>query len=73
MEISVETAYTSPPAAVISSATSFNAASLRAVITTVAPSAANSFAVAAPTPELPPVITAIFPFKRFIESSSLFF
>ena len=65
-EISVETAKTSPPAALISSATFSSAASLLAVITTVAPSFANIFAVASPTPELPPVIIATLPFKRSI-------
>ena len=63
-DISVETAKTSPPAALISSATFSSAVSLLAVITTVAPSFANNFAVAAPTPELPPVITATLPSKR---------
>ena len=66
LEISVATARTLPPFSSISLATSCRAASRRAVITTVAPSAANSLAVAAPTPELPPVITATLSFKRSI-------
>ena len=73
LEISVDNASTSPPACLISSAISSNAAALLAVITTDAPSAANNFAVAAPTPELPPVMTATFPVKRPIFCSSFIF
>ena len=70
-DISLTTGRTSPPASRIFAATSSSCASRRAVMTTFAPSAANFCAVAAPTPELPPVIMATFPSKRFIERSSL--
>ena len=49
----------------IFSATSSRADCLLALITTEAPSFANRSAVAAPTPELPPVMTATLPCKCF--------
>ena len=64
LPISVGTANTVPPLALISFSTSANACALLALITTLAPSAANNFAAAAPTPELPPVITTTFPFLK---------
>ena len=65
-EMSVKTVSTLPPSALILDATSSRAACRRALITTFAPLFAKSIAVAAPTPELPPVITAVFPFKLYI-------
>ena len=73
LEMSVTTGNTSPPASRMAAATSSSGATRRAVIITFAPSFANNFAVAAPTPELPPVITATFPSNRFISNSSSYF
>ena len=50
-------------------ATPSNASFLRALMTTFAPSLANSRAVASPTPELPPVMIAVFPSNNFMISS----
>ena len=69
-EMSVGTARTVPPSAFILSATALRGSIRRADITTVAPSFANASAVASPTPEFAPVITATFPFKRSIFLSS---
>ncbi len=72
-EISHGTANTSPPAALIFSATSSNCATLLAEITTFAPSLAKSSAVQAPMPEFPPVITATFPFNLSILLPPLYY
>ena len=66
LEMSVGTVSTFPPAALIFSATSSSAFCRLALMTTFAPSLANKIAAAAPTPELPPVMTAVLPCKRFM-------
>ena len=61
LEMSQGTASVRPPAWLISLATSSSASLRRAAMTTLAPSAANSLAMAAPTPEFAPVTTATLP------------
>ena len=59
-----------PPAASISATTLASSASRRAASTTLAPSWANSLAVARPIPVLAPVTIATLPFKRCMSKSS---
>src|SRR4029453_7605407 len=53
----------SPPMARISATARLRSASLRAQISTPAPSRAYAMAIALPMPRLPPVMSAIFPFN----------
>ena len=61
LEMSHGTASVRPPVWLISLATSSSASLRRAAMTTLAPSAANRRAMAAPTPEFAPVTTATLP------------
>ena len=69
-ETSVCTKSARPPAFLICSWASRPVASSRSAITTAAPSSANNSAVARPIPAPAPVMTATFPFKRFMAGSS---
>ncbi len=63
-ETSPGSAMASPPPARIVEAVSSNGAGRRPVTATLAPSAANSLAIAAPSPVPPPVMMAAFPLRR---------
>src|SRR3546814_12644893 len=66
---SMASASASPPADSISATTPRAVSPLRSATTTLAPSAANRFAVASPMPLPAPVTTATLPFRRSMHYS----